>query len=151
MANANNDRLNDRFFKRYISRASSSLVCSGVTKRKFIQKARLDFKNYMEENPGATVDDIYTIFGTPEQMARNFMEVVSDEEINRARRNSKRKKIFILILGILIILALLLALKLRPVVTIETTIYSGQTLSEAYQSYLAESEQLRQMSQSQSN
>lgn len=118
-------------YRKQICRAKRRLVCSRASKKAFVKRCEHDIQLFLEENPGGTVDDVAEAFGSPEEMARNFMETLDEQEIASAKKVRKGLIVAAAVLGVVmsvIVLFLLFHPDYRPHVTIETIIYTDEPM-----------------------
>ena len=59
-------------------------------RRQIIKDLRHELEGYLEQNPEATMEDVYRLFGTPESMTEQVISAMSMDEIEK---NMKRVKI----------------------------------------------------------
>lgn len=59
-------------------------------RRQIIKDLRHELAGYLEQNPEATMEDVYRLFGTPESMTEQVISAMSMDEIEK---NMKRVKI----------------------------------------------------------
>lgn len=58
----------------YYKEISSFVACGGKQKKDFINELKTEVNEYVEFNPHCTIDDIKTVFGTPEEISMSFIE-----------------------------------------------------------------------------
>ena len=59
-------------------------------RRQIVKDLRHELAGYLEQNPEATIEDVYRLFGTPESMTEQVISAMSMDEIEK---NMKRVKI----------------------------------------------------------
>ena len=59
-------------------------------RRQIVKDLRDNLAGYLEQNPEATMEDVYRLFGTPESMTEQVVSAMSQDEIEK---NMKRVKI----------------------------------------------------------
>ena len=59
-------------------------------RRQIVKDLRHELAGYLEQNPEATMEDVYRLFGTPESMMGQVVSAMSQDEIEK---NMKRVKI----------------------------------------------------------
>ena len=59
-------------------------------RRQIVKDLRHELAGYLEQNPEATMEDVYRLFGTPESMMEQVISAMSMDEIEK---NMKRVKI----------------------------------------------------------
>ena len=59
-------------------------------RRQIVKDLRHELAGYLEQNPEATMEDVYRLFGTPESMTEQVISAMSMDEIEK---NMKRVKI----------------------------------------------------------
>jgi len=69
--------------KKYIKSVKSLLLCDIQTKRRFIKDFRDDLSGYIEDNNIADIKNVYDHFGTPEQVAKGFLETADIKNIKK--------------------------------------------------------------------
>lgn len=58
----------------YIKEISSLLVCKRRQKNQFVKQIKTELDDFIQDNPGSSMEHIYSTFGTPEQIANCFLE-----------------------------------------------------------------------------
>lgn len=116
----------------YIRSINKHLTCSFSTKRKLIKRFETALSNYLDDNPDATTEMLYTAFGSPEEMANVLMHDLPQKEHDVYLQ---QKRLFRRFAGIILTLLLCFAmyvffLKQKPIVSnIEITPYESTTTS----------------------
>ena len=93
----------EKQIKRYIKAIRKRMACSNALKSQFIQDFENDILRYQSEN-SASYNQIIEHFGSPEQVASDFMDVLDPSEIKKDSLHSK--KIYWIVLCSLIIVLL---------------------------------------------
>lgn len=70
-----------------------NLPCSGKVKRRLLSKFNASLSSFLEEAPTPGMDELYTAFGAPGEMASILMEEVTAEEMACYRKNSMATQI----------------------------------------------------------
>lgn len=78
-----------RVATRYIRSIKKQLTCTHATKRKLVTHFETALSNYLDEQPDATLEMLYTAFGTPEQMASTMMQDLPRSELDAYHRQNK--------------------------------------------------------------
>lgn len=55
-------------------------------------RLRNDLEDYLEENPGAVLDDVYENFGKPESYAKEYLATMNSAEIQKGLSFAKFRK-----------------------------------------------------------
>lgn len=95
----------EKQIKRYIKAIRKRMACSSILKSQFIQDFENDILRYQSEN-SASYHQIVEHFGSPEQVASDFMEALDPSDIKRDSLHSK--KIYWIVICMLIIVLLVL-------------------------------------------
>lgn len=110
------ERLTKQDVDRYCRRVKKHLPFS--LRKRFLNALRSDLEDYLEQDPGATLDTIYDKFGKPEQFATEYLNSLDKTERTKAKR-MHRLAILAMILAIAIGLffssvAIYIAIDSRP-------------------------------------
>lgn len=81
----------------YLREIKKSLPCSFNTKYAFISMLKSRINDFLQENSGATFDDIIAHFGTAEAIVNEF-------DVNEYSSEFKRRKMIIRFLEIIVVL-----------------------------------------------
>ena len=73
----------------YINTVKKMLRCV-PGRRQTVKALRYELAGFLEQNPEATMEDVYRLFGTPESMMGQVVSAMSQDEIEK---NMKRVKI----------------------------------------------------------
>lgn len=94
--------MEEKTVRRYMRAVSRKLICSKTTRSKLLDGLQPELSAYST----LSYDELCAKIGSPEQIAEQLMESVSEAEISAAKRN--RQFIIAVVLGILIVLLLTL-------------------------------------------
>lgn len=91
--------------KQYIRKVKQRIRCPKKVRSNFIDTLTESVEDYINENPDCTDKDIEEYFGTPDEVALEFMKNIKSEELERYLTLQKRLKLLIvvIILAILIV------------------------------------------------
>lgn len=64
----------------YKRKLKENLRCSCSAKRKLLDRFDDSLREYLDENPSPTMEELSTAFGPPEEMARTLMENVDEAD-----------------------------------------------------------------------
>ncbi len=87
--------------KRYISRVSRRVPVGGKQKKEFLSVLRDSLGQYIQEYPDATAAQLEAQFGTPDDIAADFISQMSYREINDKFRAKTRVVVTVLVAAIL--------------------------------------------------
>ena len=73
----------------YIRAVKRQLPCSAKTKRRLINQLNKTMSDFLEENPDATLEMLYSGFGTPSQMSAMMIQDLPSSEI-QVHQNQRR-------------------------------------------------------------
>jgi len=73
----------------YVNTVKKMLRCV-PGRRQTVKALRYELAGFLEQNPEATMEDVYRLFGTPESMMGQVVSAMSQDEIEK---NMKRVKI----------------------------------------------------------
>lgn len=107
----------------YYKEISSLAVCTVKQKKAFITELKSAVNEHMELNPECTIEDIKTVFGTPEEIALSFIE---NANITKVKRQINVKKVTIAA----IITALLIWFAFAVISFIDVHLEAHGTLTE---------------------
>lgn len=92
--------------KNYVREVKKLLVCQGKEKRLIIRTVKNAVLNYAEDNNIQDIDEIYTHFGTPKKVAKQYLPEVN---IKTLKRKINLHRFFVAVIAVtLSALALLL-------------------------------------------
>lgn len=89
----------------YHRQVKNKLDCPKSMRDKFLVDARHMTDNFLAENPGATLDELKSAVGEPEQLATMFLESVDSDIVEGFRKRKKRMKRLAVILLIATLIA----------------------------------------------
>lgn len=92
----------------YIKSVSDSLVCDSTTKRLFIRDLRSKIHEYTQENEEAGIKELIAVFGSPEEIAEDFLNIESPDEL-RKTLSVKRAVIIAAATAVILFVSILLA------------------------------------------
>lgn len=78
MSNSLNDKLNVYYKEIY-----SSALCAKKQKSDFLKELKEQIEEYIENSPEADIDEIKSVFGSPEEIAAGFSAELSQTEIRK--------------------------------------------------------------------
>lgn len=87
--------------KRYIREINSNIICDFKTRRKYIGDLKASIYDYIDETNSESMDEIYSHFGTPQEIAKAFFEHADIRKI-RKRMNFTR----VVMIGVIIALVM---------------------------------------------
>ena len=88
----------------YCVQVNKCLTCPGNMKRAFLRQLRSEIDFYCEEHGEPNVQSLYVAFGTPEEVAEEFLVELSTKTVNSC--TAKRNKILIAALIVVVIAAM---------------------------------------------
>lgn len=89
--------------EQYQRRLAKRLRCCAETKETLLAPFRQSLDAYLETTPGPSFEQLCAAFGTPEDMAIQMMECVSEEDAKKYRKQQRVKRI-IAALAVLVLL-----------------------------------------------
>ena len=98
----------------YISEIKKQLCCDRKAKKQFISDLQNTILEYREANPNATFDELIAHFGTPETIARDFLE---NAEEYRSRESKNKKALRITLIALLTALLIFVGIIAIVIVT----------------------------------
>ena len=108
--------MSDGTLAQYFRDVKKLLPCSTKEKQRCIDELEADVTAFLEHHPDASLTEIYDSIGSPESIAKSFMDRVSPNELSH--KLSAKRKIVAGILAIAIVLATIVAV----LVTVETSL-----------------------------
>lgn len=87
--------------KKYIREINLNIICDFKTRRKYIGDLKASIYDYIDETNSESIDEIYSHFGTPQEIAKAFFEHADIRKI-RKRMNFTR----VVIIGVIIALVM---------------------------------------------
>lgn len=94
-------RITDSERRQYIKEIKALLVCDKDQQAKFLENFNSDIDDYLSDNPEAGLDELKRDFGTPQEIADEFLAHSSAKEIKK--RMSGSKVLVAVVLGIMIL------------------------------------------------
>lgn len=88
----------------YCAQVNKNLTCPGSMKRSFLRQLRNEVDFYCEEHGKQEVQNLYAVFGTPEEVAEEFLTELSAKTVSNC--TTKRHKILITALIVVVIAAM---------------------------------------------
>lgn len=95
--------MNDTLLKQYLLNVKKLLPCSSREKKRCILELEADVSAFLEAHPNATQEELYSAIGSPESIAKSFMERISPNELSY--KLSAKRKVVAGILAIAVVLA----------------------------------------------
>lgn len=92
--------------EKYLHRVRSLLDCTPEEKARLLKRLDKGITAYLEENPEATINHLYEVFGAPEECVLEFKKECSPPLRNEVRARRQRKYILYGTLTILLVLVL---------------------------------------------
>jgi hypothetical protein len=96
--------LTDQEINNYLKLVRSELYLDSKKKNKIVNDLRCSIKDFSENNPSANLSDLYEEYGTPKDLACEFIGQEDGEKLKQKIHISKRIKFWIAIGIILVIL-----------------------------------------------
>lgn len=98
--------MNSREINRYLEGIRKGIFCDRGTKKIFLSDLKGSIGDFLKDNPNATLSDIETHFGLPDDVASAFMSGIDPAESEMARREQGTG--FVIIISLLITLVIFL-------------------------------------------
>ena len=76
-------RITDSERRQYIKEIKALLVCDKDQQEKFLEDFNSDIDDYLSDNPEAGLDELQKDFGTPQEIADEFLAHSSAKEIKK--------------------------------------------------------------------
>lgn len=95
------DKQLKRDIKRYIKEINQNMICDFRTRKKFISDIKNSVYDFAESENAVTMDDICKHFGTPQQIAKEFLLNADVKKIKRRMNFTK-----IVLIGIIVALVM---------------------------------------------
>ena len=99
--------MSDNTLAQYFRDVKKLLPCSAKEKQRCIDELEADVTAFLEHHPDASITEIYDSIGSPESIAKSFMDRVSPNELSH--KLSAKRKIVVGILAIALVLAAIVA------------------------------------------
>ena len=68
----------------YLKKVKKELRCPAKRKRAFLAELEAGLREFAQELPDLTIDQLIDAFGTPQKQAQDFMETLDAKEIKKA-------------------------------------------------------------------
>lgn len=107
----------------YFRDVKKLLPCSAKEKQRCIDELEADVTAFLEHHPDASLTEIYDSIGSPESIAKSFMDRVSPNELSH--KLSAKRKIVVGILAIAIVLAAIVAILAAVTTHMRQDFYDG--------------------------
>lgn len=114
----------NKLARRYVHRVCRRMPVGGKQKRQFLANLRANVTQYLEENPGLDHAQLEAHFGTPDDIAADFISQMSYQQINEKFRF--RNRVVAIVAAVAILIALL------GVGAALCTIEDGKAVNRAY-------------------
>lgn len=88
----------------YYHRIRKLMVCKNRDKKKLIAELEGNIDAFLEDHPGASFDDITGHFGTPEDIAIDYISSVEGSELGNGLNKARFVKRLSLVVGLVIVL-----------------------------------------------
>ena len=92
--------------KYYMKAVRHSLSCPRKLKRDMLTNLQSDVDTYLEENPGAAMEDLITRFGEPAVLSESYISSLDAGELAKAVSAAKRVRRIVLITCLIVLLLL---------------------------------------------
>lgn len=89
----------DKICKVYVSQVKAILPVWGKKEKAFVKKLHSDLCDYCEDNNVNTIDELYKGYGTPQEIAFEYISLMEPQVISK--RINSAKFIRILVIGLL--------------------------------------------------
>ena len=99
--------MSDNTQAQYFRDVKKLLPCSAKEKQRCIDELEADVTAFLEHHPDTSLTEIYDSIGSPESIAKSFMDRVSPNELSH--KLSAKRKIVVGILAIALVLAAIVA------------------------------------------
>lgn len=114
--------------ERYLKEVRDALVCPEPERKKFMADFSENVCAYVSDNPTVQKDDLYTRFGSPEEIGESFAYVEEQSVVQKSLDARKRQRFFLRLFVVLATIAVLLL----GVFVIDTCLYNhGETILES--------------------
>lgn len=87
--------------KKYIREINLNIICDFKTRRKYIGDLKASVFDYIDETNSESIDEIYSHFGTPQEIAKAFFEHADIRKIRKRMNFTK-----VLLIGVIIALVM---------------------------------------------
>lgn len=120
--------MDEKELKQYCRRAKKHLFCGAEERAQFEQYIAQCARDFLEECPQATLEDLEAALDTPEQAAASFMETLPPDTVEQYRKK-RRIRLGIMTGGVVLAFLLMVGVLVYVwkanntiVITVETTI-----------------------------
>ena len=76
--------MNDKTIRQYLGAVKKDVRCSAKRKRVFLTELEAELREFAQEMPDLTMEQLTDAFGTPQKQAQDFMETLDAKEIKKA-------------------------------------------------------------------
>lgn len=94
--------------RNYIKAVKKYLVCSAEYRNRYLELVEKDAEACLEENPGASTEDLEKLIGPPKATAESYMEDVPPKILQTYRQKRNRNRKLAVVLGVVLVAALIL-------------------------------------------
>ena len=115
--------MSDNTLAQYFRDVKKLLPCSAKEKQRCIDELEADVTVFLEHHPDASLTEIYDSIGSPESIAKSFMDRVSPNELSH--KLSAKRKIVVGILAIALVLAAIVAILAAVTTHMRQDFYDG--------------------------
>ena len=105
----------DNSLKKYFRAIEDTVLCPGREKTAFINDLKAEVGDYLCNSPDADMEEIISVFGSPEEIAQGFNRELSSGEIKK--RLSIKRIIIFAVIAVLVIWAVFAAVSFIDVHT----------------------------------
>lgn len=94
--------------KQYFRKIKKNLSCCAKKKKDYLEEMDSSVEYFLQQNPEATIQDLYVTFGDPHTIADSFLEHGDPEQL--AHKLSTKRRIVIGVIAVVSILAIVLGI-----------------------------------------
>lgn len=87
--------------KKYLREVNRNIICDFKTRRKYIGDLKASVYDYIDETNSESIVEVYSHFGTPQEIAKAFFE---NADIRKIKKRMNLTKVFLI--GIIIALVM---------------------------------------------
>lgn len=98
--------------KQYFREIKKNLSCCAKQKKDYLEEMDSSVEYFLQQNPEATIQDLYAMFGDPHTIAESFLEHGDPEQLSR--KLSTKRRIVIGVIAVVSILAIVLGIIFFP-------------------------------------
>ncbi|HIW73075.1 MAG TPA: DUF1700 domain-containing protein [Firmicutes bacterium] len=95
----------EREMEKYLKEIHKSLTCSEEQKRKILEGVRNGIHDYLDRNPGASIEEIREHFGDPAQIAQETIADLTPKDVRRFTGRARKAAVIAAALGVVAIIA----------------------------------------------